>query len=58
MKDNLFKQNFAGEKGGVISYNHIRPGGLIDNVYEDNFSKYGKDYGSYAFELKLIDNDD
>lgn len=38
VKDNLFKDNYADEKGGVIVYNQIRPVGLLENTFVGNYA--------------------
>ena len=38
VKDNLFKDNYADEKGGVIVYNQIRPEGLLENTFVGNYA--------------------
>lgn len=58
IEDNIFTENEAFINGGAIYYDLYSPIGLLDNSYTLNRAKYGKDYASYPFMLKVMDRID
>jgi hypothetical protein len=54
MKGNMLLLNKAGKNGGAIYYDLFSPKYLMENIYIGNEAKYGSNYASYPFCLKII----
>ena len=59
IENNTFRENIAAVQGGAIYYDLYPPVGLLANTYLSNkAAKYGPNYGSFPFKLRLLADSD